>query len=811
MALSNKAIIKFYHFLHTSLVITLVAFVLAGCVGTRYLKGDQLLLYEQKIKGTDNLDKEKLEDLFRQKTNRRFPIIPFAPYVGFYQYGLKYYDKEAIQEEKQKVIQRLDRKIEQNTDHKKKTDKLIAKKERKITKLNRKLEEGNIWMRWGEPLAVYDSALTEETREVLNKYLQTKGYFNGKVTYDVNILNKLVSVIYTVQERKPYTIDTISYVSADTAITRIIYDNLENQAISQGDNYDQDELTAERTRIDELLKNSGYFDFSRQYISIFADTTLGDLRVATKFIIQEPEKRGYHKIFEIDSVIFNIDDNITEKTADRQTEVYDHITYRFYHNKYYKKILDSKIFIHPGDLYNKKNTLETQRQLSNLDVFKFININYDTTGGKMIANIYTSPLKKFQTSNEVGLNVSQAFPGPFFNTSLKVRNVFGGLEIMEVSGRAGIEGVPPVTEQRNVFKSSEAGGTFSLTFPQFIFPFINRFTRGEINPKTRVQTGYSFVDRPEYRRSNFKTSISYSWQKQQKILYELTLADINYIDSRIQSDAFQQRLDELEAAGNKSLPRAFLPSFVTSTIFNTTFNFNNYGSNTKASFLRLYLENGGLIFNYFNAFTNLLDSLNLQYFRFFKINTDYRQYAPVSRSTTLAYRFNVGIAAPYGGTIGLPYEKLFFAGGSNSIRAWPARRLGPGSSAPDSVDIDGYYVYLIEQPGEILLESSIEIRQKLFGFVDGAIFLDAGNSWLIKEDDTRPGGNFDLNRFYKEIALGTGLGLRFDFSYLIARFDFGLKVYDPARDLKQRWIGQQFTLAEELQHFTFNFGIGYPF
>ncbi len=795
------------------MTVIVMGILLSGCLGTQYLKDDEYLLYRQKIKGEEQLKEEELSAFFRQEPNRRLPIIHIAPYVGFYQYGLQRFDTAKINRKIEKIRQKYDRKIELHEGQEKKVSKLLDKKERKIAKINRKLEEGNLWMRWGEPLAIYDDDLAKASQDQLSQFLHTKGFFHGNVVYDTTISNKLLTVTYHIHEGKPYTIDTLSYVSTDSALLRLVKAQADESLIQVGNNYDQDVLTAERIRIDELLKNNGYFNFSRQYINMRIDSTLGNRQVGIKTIISTPDGRNAHKVFEVDSVIFTADTDIPGMSGKRQSTVFDSVTYRYYEKKYSRRILNKRLFIRPNTLYSKQSTLETQRQLSNLDIFKFINVNYDTTGGKMMANIYTSPLKKFQTSTEAGLNVSQVgqiIPGPFVNLSLKVRNPFGGLEILELSGRAGIEGVPSATEQGNAFKSRELSGNLSLTFPDFIFPFSRNLKVGDMNPKTTVQTGYNFVNRVDYERANFKTSLSYNWQRIRKANYTFTPLDINVIDSKIQTQTFQDLLDSLKQIGNLILPRAFEPSFVTSSIFTVTYNFNNYGlSEEKASFLRLYVENGGLLLNF--AGTDILDSLNLAHFKFVKLNTDFRQYVPMSKTSMFAYRFNLGAAFPYGGTVGLPYEKFFFAGGSNSIRAWPARRLGPGSHAPPNVDSEGYFDYQVEQPGEILLETSIEFRQHLFGYLHSALFVDAGNIWLIEPDPARPGGNFALDRFYKEIALGTGVGLRFDFSYLIARFDFGLKLYDPARDEGQRWIGQEFTLGEELQHFTFNLGIGYPF
>nr|WP_262918769.1 outer membrane protein assembly factor [Tunicatimonas sp. TK19036] len=674
----------------------------------------------------------------------------------------------------------------------------------------------------------------------MESYLHTKGFFEGSVTHDAKIEGRQVSSIYTILEKEPYRIDSIIYLSDDSTILELIGQDPKASLIKEEQIYDQDKLGSERERIENLLKNNGYYDFSRQYVEFEVDSTIGAREVRIYTVIREPAKRGYHKQFTLDSVIFTTDADVRGYTGERQTSTYNDITYRYHRYQYYKKILGRRVFIHPDSLYSRQQTLETQRQLSNLDIFKFININYDTTGGKFIANVYASPLKKFQTSTEVGLNVSQGLPGPFINASLQVRNVFGGLEILELSGRAGIEGVPPVNETAandgQAYASQEAGGNLALTFPQFIFPLPEVWKQdlGRLNPKTRLQTGYSFVNRPEYIRTNFQTSIAYTWQKAQKVLYNFTPVDFNFIDSKV-DPSFQELLDESQQRFGIPLNRSFLPSFVTSTSFSTIFNFNNYGGSDilsdnnggTPSYLKLFFESGGTLLNFFG--TDLLDNADLAYFKFLKFNPDFRQYISLGRDKTLAYRVNIGIAYPYGGAEtenALPYEKYFFAGGSNSIRAWRPRRLGPGSIAPDSVDSDGYSVYNLEQPGEVLLETSIEYRQKLFSFVNGALFIDAGNVWRLQDLQTDPdseprqgSAKFDFNTFGSQIAIGAGAGLRFDFSFLILRFDYGVKVYDPAREEHNpnstvptgRWIGQKFTVGEEISRGVLNIGIGYPF
>ena len=816
-----------------------------GCVGTRYLEEGQYLLYEQEIKDTHQIDESDLVNFYRQEPNSRLPLVPVAPFVWLYHTGLKRYDKEALQREKTEITQEYNQKIEaaQAQEKNNKVKRLTRKKDTKTSKIERALKEGNLLMRWGEPLAVYDSSLAETARAQMESYLHTKGYFDGEVNHSTKLDGKRITSIYTVQERVPYYIDTVEYRSDDKNILSLIKKNSKEQVIEAGQIYDQDKFGQERERIENILKNRGYYDFSRQYVDFSVDSTVGNRKVRVYTNIKEPAKRGYHKAFTIDSVNFTTDADMPG-VGERQTSTFNGITYRYYNYQYYKKILDRRIFMYPDSLYSRDATLETQRQLSNLNTFKFININYDTAGGQFVANIYASPLKKYQTANEVGLNVSQGYPGPFVNASLQIRNVFGGLEILEISGRAGIEGVAGFTsasgnnEDRDVYRSIDMGGNLSLTFPQFVFPLPNQLKSrlGRLNPKTQVQTGYNYVNRPEYIRTNFKTTLGYNWQKDQKILYNFTPIDVNFINSNIQSAAFQTILDNSLETFGIPLNRSFEPSFVSSMNFSAIFNFNNYGSSSLVeentgtpTYLKLYAEAGGTILNLTG--TRLLDSAGLATFKYVKFNADFRQYIDLSKNNTLAYRVNAGVAVPYGSDdLALPYEKYFFVGGSNSIRAWFPRRLGPGSVAPEETLSNGYYKYTIEQPGEVLLETSVELRSKLFGFVNGALFVDAGNVWRLQDlpnsdnGEPRPGAKFTFNDFAEQLAVGSGLGLRFDFSFLILRFDYGIKIYDPARTVTvtdaegntrlvpgKRWIGQKFDVWEEISNGRLNVGIGYPF
>lgn len=799
------------------LLVSIIFFT--SCVGTSYLKKDEKLLYKQKIKGNENISTDRLDDLFTQKANRRILLLPISPYVAFYEVGKQYYDKQEIEQSLKEVKETLSEKIETARKKEKfnKATRLERKLNNKSEKLNTKLEEGNILMRWGEPLAIYDSAATVKTKDQIQLFLESKGFFDAEVDYelqDKGVKDRRVVVTYQIEENKAYVIDTIFYdVGDDKVMMSVLVGGIRKSLVKAGDNYDQSKLTEERERIETLMKNNGYYTFSRQFVefNVFRDPDTTSL--ALEVIINRPQDGQNHKRYTLNEVNFTTDVNTQIGGVKRTVEKFNSINYSYYDHSYKKRILDQRVFLRPGEFYSLDKTLNTQRQLANLDMFRFVNIKYDTAGGDFVANIFTSPLKKYQLSNEVGVNVNVTFglPGPFYNVSLKNRNPFGGVEILELSGRIGFEGVASLSDETDVTTATEARANLSLTFPHFLFPFGTQLKSrlALLNPKTKTGLGFNYTKRPEYERSNLNASYGYSWQNKMRWIFDLTITDVNLIESDLK-DFFSDALKEQTRFG-KQLSRSFLPSFVSSSSINISKNFNNYGqANSRASFIKFFAETGGNLLNV-NAISKNINDDSLAYFQFLKASVDYRTYIPYGRESTFAYRFHIGAAKPYGKFSQglLPYEKYYFAGGSNSIRAWAPRRLGPGSFV--ETDEDGNFIYSFEQPGEIILETSVEVRRNLVSFLDGAFFMDAGNVWSFSENGN-PGSDFQLDRFFKEIAIGTGVGLRIDFSFLIMRFDLAFKLYDPAREEGERWTINEWNLGTRRNYGpALNIGIGYPF
>ncbi|HEY5690947.1 MAG TPA: BamA/TamA family outer membrane protein [Cyclobacteriaceae bacterium] len=814
------------------LIFSSFSILFSGCLGTRYLKPGEKLLYKQSVEGPKGFGTEDLKDLYIQKTNRRFLGLPINSLVWMYYTGERRYKPEKFEAKKEKVEIKFNRKIAKTTNEKRKST-LQYRKQHKIDVLNGKMENGNLFMQWGEKAAVYDSATVELTAEKLTDYLFTEGYFDASTSVRKSEQKKRVSVIYTIHPKSAYFYDSISFDIPDNKIRSLITQNTKAGLIKKGDQFNQAILNNERERIDILLKDEGYFAFSREYVEYDIDTAFGGIHtIALRLNIDNPARLSSHKQYRIDSIIFITDASAKppKEKAKRQVVPYRDVTYEYFKNEYSKRILSHRIFFHQDSLYSRSGTINTQRQLANLGMFKFVNINYDTSAGKFIANLFSSPLNRYSWSNEAGLTVTQGYPGPYYNMSFLKRNLFGGMEIFELNGRFGFEGVASATDAGNFYRSIEAGLNASITFPQFLLPLREnaQYRFGKLNPKTKLLAGYTYSNRPEYLRKTTTFSYTYSWESKRTTQYSLTLANLNIIRSSLDS-TFQALLNDLGTIQGNNIRLSFNPSFVSSMIFSMTWNPENYGNTTSNSkFLRIQAESGGTLLNFYTP--GLVERENLQLFKYLRLNADYRLNRILDQNTILAYRFNIGIGWAYSEDNVLPYEKYFFVGGSNSVRAWRPRRLGIGSAPPqlsgDSSQ-DGLFDYSFEKPGDILVEGSVELRKKLFGFVNGAIFIDWGNVWSFNETQLGSStagptqaswtGNtqFKFDHFYNEIAIGTGFGLRFDFSFLVLRFDVGMKVRDPARAAGDRFVLNKVKFFRpfgvDKEPVIFNIGIGYPF
>lgn len=732
-----------------------------------------------------------------------------------YYIGKQNFSQEKFFKKRTRIEKKFDAKIA-TTQNIRRIANLQYRKQNKVDALNKKIDNGNMFMQWGEPIAVFDSAAMHQTEQKIKNTLFNRGYFRvGVSSHFLNLKNRRVATEYSIAPGQAYTYDTIFFNIPDEKVRRLIIKNQSLSLLKKGDVYSQDKITQERDRIDQLLKDNGFFDFSKQFIDFIADTSSSKGKVRLQMEILSPSKRGYHKQFRVDSIIFTPDVGVKSKELlRRQPSFYNNVTFNRYDVEFNQRLLAQRVFITKDSLYNRTQTINTQRQLANLDNFKFVNINYDTTGGRFVANLFASPSDRYTWSNEAGMTVTQGFPGPYISSNFKRRNLFGGLEILEINGRIGFEGVAAVTSTGGFYRSVETTGNASITFPQFLFPFTTaaQFRYARNNPKTKLLAGYTFTDRPEYQRSITTISATYSWDLKRKWIFSFSPATLNVINSTI-SNPFRATLEHLDSLGNK-LINAFKPSYVSSMIFTLTWN-DNYGlAQRNSTFIRTTLETGGTLLNVYSP--RFIQNQGLEPYQYIRASFDFRKSIPVTKTSALAYRFNTGFGFAYSPNKVLPYEKNFFAGGSNSVRAWRPRRLGLGSDPPmlsTNPSGNGYFDYSFEKPGQVLLEGSVEWRQKLVGFLNYAFFVDAGNVWGLQMANNNR-ANFSWDKFYQQFAVGTGFGLRFDFTFLIMRLDVGVKAWDPAREPGSRFVLPMASLRAPYafhEPVIYNIGIGYPF
>lgn len=800
----------------------------SSCSGLRHLEDGEKWLYKQNIEGIETVSESEIIQLITLKPNTRIPLIgPLG--AALYEAGENNLDTTKINNKKRGAIASMDAKIAKKKEEGKSTAKLEAKKKRKIDRFNKKLKDGNFRMKTGSPLSVYDSLAVEASRKRIHSYLvNNKGFKKSQVTVSKKVKKRKVYLTYSINEGPRNYIDSLIVRTGDPQLTKLLKANESNSFLKKGDPYDRERIDMERDRIDILLRENGYFGFSKRYVEfqILEDTSKTDLWVAT--IINKPVDRPSHKPFQLDSIIINTNGN---DPVESESDYFD-IHYNFGAFNYSPKALDARLIFNPGDLYNYTDIENTQKQLINMDMFRYVNINLDSTilPGKIVANLYTAPLQKFQLTQELGVNVTEGLPGPFYNLTFKNRNIFRGSEIFELNGFVGFDGVSSAANQSQVLRTIQYGGNMALTFPRFLTPFKSRgLNKKTFNPRTRLSLGFSFTDRPEYVRNNLNGVFGYSWQNLKGTKnYTFNLADINLINTNDLDPAFSQQLDDLFLQGN-TLKFSFNRSFVSSSSFNAAYNFD-YGNPRKSStFARFFIETGGTIYDIVGR--GLLENNDLENYQFYKVQLDYRRHVPLGINKAVVFRVNAGIADPYGANNALPYEKYFFSGGSSSNRAWNPRRLGPGSSFPYLLDENGQNViengelvpnrtgsdsYQFEQPGEVLLELNAEYRAKISGFLDWAFFIDAGNIWRLTEFETpapgeviriSPGAKFELDDFQNELAVGAGLGLRLDFSFLVFRLDAGHKIKDPRFPSGQRWQG----LFKRSDQIVYNIAVGYAF
>jgi outer membrane protein assembly factor BamA len=687
----------------------------------------------------------------------------------------------------------------------------------------------NWWNRWlrtiGEEPVIFDEFQTNKTTGQLKLYLLNKGYYNAIVTDTILFKKKKAKVIYNLEFNEPYLIHDIRYRFEDPNLEHFILSDTLSCLLKRNENFDVDVLSAERDRLEKLLKNKGYYNFSKEYIFYQADSSRVNNRVDVTLVIKKfreiNENGDYtempHPKYQIGKVSINTNfnarrslENSHDKLSSQDTIIADSILIIFSGQQNVKSgVVLSSNFVIPGELYNLDNVNQTYRNLSSLQLFRLVTIDFtevqdetDSPIRHLDCNINLSPFPLQSYAIELEGTNSSGNIGGGGNLLFQHRNLFRGAENLNLGLKGGIESIKE-TGTGNLGKMVELGTEASLNIPKFLLPFHTDQFIKKYNPKTTMKLAYNYQSRPDYTRTVANASFGYNWKGNRFLTHVINPIEINLVKIPFKSTAFISEIKD------KYIFYSYQPHLVTVTNYSMVYSNQNLQKNKDFIYFKLNAESAGNIL--YSAYkisgaekTNgAYELLNTDFAQYLRGDIDFRHFNIVNPYSSIVYRIFAGAGLPYKNSTALPFEKKYFSGGANSIRAWQVRDLGPGS-----------YKELVKpkyanQTADIKLEANLEYRFKLFWVLEGALFVDAGNIWAINKNDDREGALFELGKFYKEIAVGTGFGTRFDFSFFIFRFDLGIKTRDPELPDGQRWIiGNRGLVRDD---FVLNLGIGYPF
>lgn len=668
------------------------------------------------------------------------------------------------------------------------------------------------WFRkMGEEPVIYDSLLTEESQEQLTRELENKGYWDATVEVQKTDKKRKTDLTFVVTGNQPYRIKSYEIDIPDDSVMYYLK-RRKGTLPKPGDLFDADMLATERDNAAQSLRRKGYYYFTKEALRFEADSANHEVDVTLK--LQDSYLQNdstLHRLFTkqtISSVtIYDVSKSVGDDgrldRADIDTTTLDGFT--IIHSKkghFRPKALISKVLITPKTRYNERRVERTYTILNSLQAIKYVDINFrETADDSLSCTIMIAPAKKHSFSAELEGTNSAGDLGIGLGAAYQNKNAFKGAEILKVAARGSYEAMGKIGALRNAY---EVGGNVSITVPEFLLPMKTE-TRRRIGGTTEFSIGYNFQQRPEYKRNIANLGMKYVWNIR-RTRFVFDLIDINYIYLPWISDSFREQY----LKPSSSIRYSYEDHFIMRLGFGVQNSNKRTNSSTQSFYtLRSNISTAGnLLYGISNAIGQKKSAdgqyhiFNIAYSQYVKGDFDFTYNQYINKKVRLVFHGGLGIAFPYGNASIIPYEERYFSGGANSVRGWAVRTLGPGRYANNG-DID-----YMNQSGDIRLDLNAELRFKLFWKIYGALFLDAGNIWTIKDYDEQPGGYFRFSTFYKEIACSYGIGIRADFDYFVIRLDMGVKLYEPSgTTTSERWR----TDLTWKNDFALHFAVGYPF
>ena len=686
----------------------------------------------------------------------------------------------------------------------------------------------NRWIqRVGSPPVIYDSTLTIASEHQLQKALFNKGFLKNEVTSDVKLLpeKKKAQVTYNITLNEPYTIRSIKYDIENDSLRKLILGDTTDFPIKTRSLLDHNLLDAEREMIVQRMRNNGYYAFNKSYITFLADTAAEsrevDLTLSLSDKIQDlphVPKLDSHRQFYVRNVVFvtNYDAVTMQNGFYGDTVNYNGITVVYGDDKYIdKKTLYENCFIRPSELYNASDVDRTYKALGRLGIIKFINIDMrpclDVAGDLWVDAYILLNRDKSQTiSFSLEGTNSEGDLGFGIGADYQHRNIFKGSEILNVKFKASYESLSGDLSGLINDNYSEYSGDIGITFPKFKMLFLKESFKRRIQASTEFMTSFNYQERPEYTRIIAGAGWKYIWsERNNQNRHTFNLIDVSYVYLP------KSKINFLDSITNPLLRYSYENHLIMRMGY-TFYKTNKQLSNPLAKVfqnniytIRASAETAG---NLLYGISHLIkqkreadDSYKVfgtRYSQYVRLDGDFAFTHYFNQRSSIALHAGLGVAIPYGNSTVLPFEKRFYSGGANSVRGWGVRTLGPGSF--DGKKSQNSFIY---QCGDIRLDLNIEYRCKLFWVLELGAFIDCGNVWTIREYEDQPGGVFKINKFYEQLALSYGIGLRMDFTYFLLRLDMGMKAHNPSFG-QDHWplVSPSFKRDAE-----FHFSVGYPF
>ena len=704
----------------------------------------------------------------------------------------------------------------------------------------------NLKRKVGEEPVVLNMDLTEKSVQNLETYMRTRGYYSSSVTYDVDTLRRRrVGLTYKLKQEAPMRISSFHYNFRDTSLRTVILADTQNSLVRCGDILDITELDMERNRITKYLNNRGYFDFTANNISYEVDTLGRRDNAAVRMIIEpmlvDYDGRGRaiyedNSIYRISTInVYPTYDPMLRSTGGfKQGAKIDTTSYgglniirdANFSPQLRDIVLLRTIPLQPNTIYSADEVQKCYNELMSLGFFRNAKMNFQRASATdnfvtylgtqksdasqfvdirekyLDCNIYCTPALKQSMKVEVEASSTSTFYGLSATVGYTNNNVFRGAEAFDIAARFGFEFMyAPEVAKRS---AQELNITAGLSFPRFLMPLHLFYSSNVMQPRTRLEFAFDFQNRPYYRRNIFTARWAYSWRYRERSSFVVRPIDINWIDVKSVDERFLADID------NKYLRTSFESQLNAGLSASYVYNTQRSNLDRTSTLFRANVETSGnliqgleSLFSKHAAGKDYYEILGIRYSQYVRTDLNLSHTQDLGHKMALAGRLFAGVGLTYGNSKGrsIPFDRMFYCGGANSMRGWVPRTLGPGASPQLSNRL------YPAQVGDMRLEANLEFRFPIWNIFHGALFFDAGNVWYIRNaEGSNPAEVFQFSDFYKQLGFNTGLGLRIDATFVILRIDLGMQLHNPGLPEGERWIHDF-----RWKNMALNFGVGYPF